>query len=434
LGGSGQKKRSLLWRSHFRKDAGNLAMLFISIFIFYANLHVSPNLIDLFWFKRVGVTYLKCIVFVLRKILLRIFLTVVLSVVIIIIGIMAFINLSPQFGAAPEGDHLEKIKQSKNYSSGQFQNLIPTNMDLNLRSGSSVMYEWLFQGNDRSPAKPLPTAFEQAAADSALQVTWFGHSAILLEIDGKKLLLDPMLGEAAAPVSFMTRRFDYQQAIDLDSIPTVDAAIISHDHYDHLDYQSIKALKDRVGHFYTALGVGAHLQRWGVDASKITEMDWWENAMHDGLEFVAAPARHFSGRGIADRNKTQWASWIIIGRSEKVYFSGDSGYGPHFKEIGEKYGPFDFAMMECGQYNERWEAIHMMPEQTVQAGLDVEAKKLMPIHWGAFNLSLHSWTDPVERALKAAENRDVEVLTPVIGKKFALSEASQNQESWWKSY
>jgi L-ascorbate metabolism protein UlaG (beta-lactamase superfamily) len=371
---------------------------------------------------------------VLRKILLKIFLTVVLSLVIIIIGIMAFINLAPQFGASPEGEHLEKIKQSENYSSGQFQNLIPTSMDMNLRSGSSVMYEWIFQGNNRVPSKPLPTTFGFNAADTALQVTWFGHSAVLLEIDGKKLLLDPMLGDAAAPVSFMTRRFDYQQAINLDSIPTVDAVIISHDHYDHLDYPSIKALKDRVGHFYTALGVGAHLQRWGVDPSKITEMDWWETAMHENLKLIAAPARHFSGRGISDRNKTQWASWIIIGKKEKVYFSGDSGYGPHFKEIGEKYGPFDFAMMECGQYNERWEAIHMMPEQTVQAGLDVQAKKMMPIHWGAFNLALHSWTDPVERALNAAENHDVEVLTPVIGKKFALSEANQNQESWWRSF
>jgi len=347
---------------------------------------------------------------------------------------MAFIKLAPQFGAPPTGAHLKKIEKSENYQSGQFQNEITTTMDIGFSSGSKLMYEWMFEGKDREPARPIPTSFNNNIFDTALQVTWFGHSAILLEIDGKKLLLDPMLGDAAAPVSFMTRRFDYQQAINIDSIPSVDAVIISHDHYDHLDYPSIRALKDRVGHFYTALGVGSHLQRWGVDPSKITEMDWWETAMHEGLEFIAAPARHFSGRGISDRNKTQWASWIIIGKNEKVYFSGDSGYGPHFKEIGEKYGPFDFAMMECGQYNERWEAIHMMPEQTVQAGLDVHAKKLMPIHWGAFNLSLHSWTDPVERALKAAKNQNVEVLTPVIGKKFALSEANQNQESWWRSF
>jgi L-ascorbate metabolism protein UlaG (beta-lactamase superfamily) len=346
---------------------------------------------------------------------------------------MAFINLAPQFGAPPSGEHLEKIQQSKNYQSGQFQNLIPTTMDLGFKSGSKVMYEWLFKGKDREPSQRLPTSFDHSAVDTALQVTWFGHSAILLEIGGRKLLIDPMLGDAAAPVSFMTRRFDYQHPIMIDSIPAVDAVIISHDHYDHLDYQSIMALKDRVGHFYTALGVGSHLKKWGVESSKITEMDWWQSAKHDELEFIAAPARHFSGRGISDRNKTQWASWIIIGKSERVYFSGDSGYGPHFKEIGERYGPFDFAMMECGQYNERWEAIHMMPEQTVQAGLDVNTKKLMPIHWGAFNLSLHSWTDPVERALKAAERHDIEVLTPVIGNAFTLSETGANQSTWWRS-
>ena len=240
-----------------------------------------------------------------------------------------------------------------------------------------------------------------------------------------------MLGNAAAPVSFMTNRFAYEVPIDLESIPHVDAIILSHDHYDHLDYPSIMKLKDKVDHFFTPLGVGSHLIRWGVDESKITELDWWESKTIDNIQLVATPARHFSGRGISDRNKTQWASWAIIGEKERIFFSGDSGYGPHFKEIGEKYGPFDFAMMECGQYNERWEAIHMMPEQTIQASIDVKSNLMMPIHWSAFNLSLHSWTDPVERAVKAAQTQGVNILTPQIGLRFSPGLEIKN-EFWWR--
>lgn len=346
---------------------------------------------------------------------------------------MAFVNFAPQFGAAPQGDHLNRIMQSENFSNGQFQNQIPTFMDLGFRNGSKVMYEWIFNAEGREPSQPIPVAFKPASdiSDSTLSVVWYGHSAVLLKMDGKKILLDPMLGEAAAPVSFMTRRFQYQEPIQLDKFSDIDAVIISHDHYDHLDYKSILKLKDKVQHFFTALGVGAHLKRWGVDSTKITELDWWESVNYDHLQFVAAPARHFSGRGLNDRNKTQWASWIIAGKKEKVYFSGDSGYGPHFKEIGERYGPFDFAMMECGQYNLRWEAIHMLPEQTIQAGKDIKCKSLMPIHWGAFNLSLHTWTEPVERALKAADS-EIDVITPTIGEEINPTHHQGRPNHWWR--
>jgi L-ascorbate metabolism protein UlaG (beta-lactamase superfamily) len=269
--------------------------------------------------------------------------------------------------------------------------------------------------------------------DSTLKITWFGHSAILLQIDGKNILIDPMLGNAAAPVPFMTKRFPYVQSLDLDVLPEIDAIIISHDHYDHLDYQTILVLKEKVKHFYTPLGVGSHLRSWGVDASKITELDWWQSTDFEGLRFVATPARHFSGRSISDRNKTQWSSWVIVGAKEKIYFSGDSGYGPHFREIGTKYGPFDFAMLECGQYNERWEAIHMLPEQTVQAALDLKCKRMMPIHWGAFNLSLHSWTDPVERVTEAAAKHNLDVIVPVIGRRFSPAEDKFDTSYWWKA-
>lgn len=356
-----------------------------------------------------------------------------LAAVVLVLSIITFIKSAPQFGTPPKGTHLENISKSANYGKDQFKNLIPTNMDLDFKSGMSVMYDFLFKTGKREPDKALPVQFDNDAnndQDSLSIITWYGHSAILLEIDGKKILIDPMLGPAASPVPFMTKRFNYESPIDLESIPEIDAIILSHDHYDHLDYQSIMKLKDKVGHFYTPLGVGSHLLRWGIEKSRITELDWWETASIDGIQIVATPARHFSGRGITDRNKTQWASWVIAGEKEKIYFSGDSGYGPHFKEIGGKYGPFDFAMMECGQYNERWETIHMMPEQTIQASVDVHSKSMMPIHWGAFNLSLHSWTDPVERAIKAAHLQDVNIITPQIGQRFSPGIMEEN-DTWW---
>ena len=368
------------------------------------------------------------------KILVRTVIAVILILVILSLSIMTFIKTSPQFGSSPSGVHLEKISKSTNYGKDQFKNLIPTSMDMNFRKGMGVMYEWIFNSDGREPDKPLPVEFDAASKtspDSLSHITWYGHSAILLEIDGKKILIDPMLGKAASPVPFMTKRFAYQVPINLETIPKIDAVILSHDHYDHLDYPSIMKLKDRVDHFYTPLGVGSHLVRWGVEESRITEMDWWESANMDELQLIAAPARHFSGRGISDRNKTQWASWIINSKNESIYFSGDSGYGPHFKEIGEKYGPFDFAMMECGQYNEQWEAIHMMPEQTIQASMDVQSKKMMPIHWSAFNLSLHSWIEPAERAAKAAEENNVNMITPKIGLRFSPGLMEENQ-MWWR--
>lgn len=347
---------------------------------------------------------------------------------------MAFIKFSPQFGDVPKGTHLEKISKSVNYGGNKFINLIPTSMNMTPKDMWVTMRDFASGGKDRSPANALPTQFDNnlsSPSDTLAQIVWYGHSAISLEIDDKLILIDPMFGKTASPVPFMTKRFAYSDPIDLNLIEKVDAVILSHDHYDHLDYPSIIQLKDRVGHFYTPLGVGSHLLSWGVEESKITELDWWESAELENIGIISAPARHFSGRGLTDRNKTQWASWIIQGKNENIYFSGDSGYGPHFKEIGERFGPFDFAMMECGQYNEKWEAIHMMPEQTVQASLDVRAKRMMPIHWSAFNLSLHSWTDPVERAVKAAETHGVDIITPLIGDKFSPGDKLMENSRWW---
>ena len=352
-------------------------------------------------------------------------------------SVVLFIQFAPQFGASPSGQHLEQLKNSKNYQGNEFKNLVTTEMGLSFSQMVGTMYKWLFEDNGQTPKKPLPTELtlpHHEDHDSVTQVTWFGHSAILLEIDGKNLLIDPMLGPAASPVPFLSKRFPYQEPINLENLPEIDAIIISHDHYDHLDYPSIKYLKDKTDHFFVPLGVGSHLKEWEVEGHKITELDWWQSVRFDNLELVATPARHFSGRTFSDRNKTLWASWVILGSKDKIFFSGDGGYFNGFKEIGDKYGPFDFTMIECGQYNENWAAIHMMPEESVQAHIDVRGKVMMPIHWCAFNLSLHSWKDPVERLMKKAKEENVQVSFPVIGNKFNIDTLPSEGPQWWRAH
>lgn len=344
---------------------------------------------------------------------------------------MAFIAFAPQFGQAPKGSHLEQIRQSPNYNkeSDVFINQITTTLDMNMSKLGETLNEFIFSKNTKPP-KPLPSVFENLhLQDSLPHITWFGHSAILLEIDQYRILLDPMLGPSASPISFFGRRFKNENKIPIDSIDNIDAILISHDHYDHLDYPSIQKLKTVTKKFFVPLGVGAHLEKWGVDPDSIEELDWWDETTLNSLQLAFTPARHFSGRAISDRNKTIWGSWVIKGKSSKIYFSGDSGYGPHFEEIGNKYGPFDFAMMECGQYNQKWIDIHMMPDQTIQATIDLKAGKMMPIHWGAFQLSVHTWDDPVIQAKKFAKNENLEFVTPIIGVRISLQESTT---SWWE--
>ena len=347
-------------------------------------------------------------------------------------GVFVFTKIAPQFGQPPKGEHLEQIKKSPNYGDEGFLNPINTEM----ASGWDLLKtipKFLFAKNG-SPNDSIPVRFEkpETPVDSLCYVTWYGHSAFLFEMQGKRILIDPMLGETAAPVSFGSSRFPYEQPIPIDELTNIDAVILSHDHYDHLDYGTIRKLNSEVVHFYTALGVGSHLQFWGIAREKISELDWWDTADLDGLKLVAAPARHFSGRGITDRNATQWCSWVIKGEHHNLYFSGDGGYGPHFDEIGEKYGPFDLAMMECGQYNQAWKDIHMMPEKSVKAGLEVGGKLLMPIHWGAFNLAIHEWTEPIRRFKSASEELDAPMVHPYIGERFSLGEEFPREE-WWEA-
>ncbi|MEP2671416.1 MAG: MBL fold metallo-hydrolase [Cyclobacteriaceae bacterium] len=360
-----------------------------------------------------------------------------IALLLFLVGFI-FMQLSPQFGGKPSKASIARYEKSGHYENGVFVNEIPTSMEMGFGKMMSVLKDYIAGVPNNAPKHPLPVQSIDSLdivnrPDTTTRVTWFGHSAFLLEIQGKNILIDPMFGDTPSPHPWLGRsRFTNGLPIEIEKLPKIDAVIFSHDHYDHLDYGSILKLKDKVGQFYTPLGIGNHLSAWGVPPENIHELNWWDEIKHEDLTFKCAPARHFSGRGLGDRFSTLWASWVIQGTSHNIYFSGDSGYGPHFKTIGEKYGPFDFAMMECGQYDTRWDNIHMMPEETAQAAVDVNAKLFMPIHWGAFVLALHTWKDPIERVTKKAEELGMPISTPQIGEPIILELAEKPQSRWWE--
>ncbi|MEQ9287475.1 MAG: MBL fold metallo-hydrolase [Cyclobacteriaceae bacterium] len=363
----------------------------------------------------------------------------VLGVVLILaLIIFLFIQLSPEFGGKASHDQKDAYALTTHFKQGKFENELPTPMNLSFSQYVSLLKKYIVGVPNNAPENKLPVQKLDSTAvvdhpDSLTTITWFGHSAFLLQMQGQTILLDPMFGDVPAPHPWLgNKRFSNGLPIEIDRLPKIDAVIFSHDHYDHLDYGSVVKLKDKVQKFYVPLGLAAHLTEWGVPTESIHELNWWDEIEHEGITLACTPARHFSGRGLTDRFSTFWCSWAIIGSSKKIYFSGDSGYGPHFKAIGEKYGPFDFAMMECGQYNELWHNIHMMPEETAQASVDVQAKLMMPIHWGSFVLALHTWSDPVERLSKKATELNQPFVIPQIGLPLVLEHEELPDSRWWR--
>ncbi|MGO4694583.1 MBL fold metallo-hydrolase [Paenibacillus sp. 2TAB26] len=358
----------------------------------------------------------------------------IIAVVIVVVYLV--LQYYPAFGAAQSKERRQQLSRSNQYGRKKFINAIPTAMDTTTSEKLKLLVQFMKGNKMTRPSKALVVESMSegyGAGQHQPKLTWFGHSAALLAIDGKTLLLDPMFGKAPSPFPFIGgKRFSDKLPFEMEQLPMIDAVLISHDHYDHLDYGSIVKLKDKVRRFIVPLGVAPHLVRWGVDPSLIEEHDWWDEFSYEGIQLACTPARHFSGRSLTDRDATLWCSWVIHGREARIFFSGDSGYGPHFKEIGDKYGPFDLTLMECGQYDERWAAIHMMPEETVQAHLDVRGKIMIPIHWGAFTLAMHDWTDPVERAVKAAKEMKTRISTPKIGETVLLQAAEYPSSAWWR--
>jgi L-ascorbate metabolism protein UlaG (beta-lactamase superfamily) len=349
--------------------------------------------------------------------------------------IFIFVNFAPQFGKENKGKDLERLKLSPNFRNRKFQNvettIVTKHMDFR------IIPKFFTSGN-KVPSAPLPMhmidpkQFLQSDQHTC-RITWFGHSAVFLEMDGMKIFIDPMLGTTPSPHSRIgSKRFNKALPLSTDLIPDPDLVLLSHDHYDHLDYGTIMKLKNRVRKFIVPLGVGAHLISWGIERKKITELDWWDVAEFGGIRFTSTPSRHFSGRSLLDRDKTLWCSYVIHGKNDKIFFGADSGYdGNTYKKIGDTYGPFDLAMLECGQYGEHWPEIHMMPEEVVQASIDLNAKVLMPIHWAAFKLALHPWDEPIRRLKHKADEMNVRLTTPIIGES-VIPGKFEPAERWWE--
>ncbi|MEO0900616.1 MAG: MBL fold metallo-hydrolase, partial [Bacteroidota bacterium] len=344
----------------------------------------------------------------------------------------------PQFGGKATEEQKKEYTKSKNYKDEIFVNTNEVKLDMSFGDMMKSLVGFLRKQPNSVPAKGLDVVkmdslqIVNSSAPSTLY--WFGHSSFLLQLQDKVILIDPMFGEVPAPHPLLgNKRFSTELPLEVEKIPEIDMVILSHDHYDHLDYGSIQKLKDKVKMFYAPLGVGVHLEEWGVEKERIVELDWWQETAYKDVKLVCTPAQHFSGRGFSDRAKTLWSSWVIQSNGENIFFSGDSGYAEHFKQIGEKYGPFDFAMIECGQYNRLWPDIHMFPEETAQAGVDVKAERIMPIHWGAFKLALHTWTDPIKRVAKKSEELGVKLVAPKIGEPIFFKQ-DMALNPWWEAY
>jgi L-ascorbate metabolism protein UlaG (beta-lactamase superfamily) len=308
-------------------------------------------------------------------------------------------------------------------------------LDMSITDFFSTTWEFLFTRNDRTPQVQLPVRPVDLSqmthpGDDQLRATWLGHSALMINIDGFRILTDPVFEKRVSLLG--PTRFNGEVPLEIDRLPEIDAVIISHDHYDHLNKLSIRLLKDKAKCFIVPIGVGARLEKWGVAGHQIIELDWWqEHRLENGLMVAATPAQHFSGRGLTDRNQTLWASYVIEAGHHRIFFSGDSGYFDGFKRIGTVYGPFDMTFIECGAYNPAWAEVHMFPEQTVQAHMDLKGKLLHPIHWGTFNLSLHPWYDPMERLTTAAAARGVATATPIVGDTTIFGERIPSAH-WWR--
>jgi L-ascorbate metabolism protein UlaG (beta-lactamase superfamily) len=334
------------------------------------------------------------------------------------------------FGKEPVGARADRMAASPQWSDGVFTNPQPLWNDV--KGSLTAMFS---ASPVTTPTEPIPvmtgdrSRFATPPA-TGLRITWLGHSTQLIEIDGVTVLSDPIFGGRASPFTWAGPEVWYAPPIPLTELPPLDAVVISHDHYDHLQIETIQALATLDTRFIVPLGVGAHLAYWGVPEARITEVDWWDRVSLGAVEIVATPARHASGRHLLDQNRTLWAGYALVGPEHRVYFSGDTGLFPDLDTIGERLGPFDVTMIEVGAYNQAWPDWHMGPEQAVRANMMARGALLMPVHWGLWSLASHGWTEPVERVLVEAQARDVATFVPRPGQSIEPG-ALPEQEQWW---
>jgi L-ascorbate metabolism protein UlaG (beta-lactamase superfamily) len=335
-------------------------------------------------------------------------------------------------GGVVEGERLTRASRSLQWHESRFGNPLPRVDSTMLKT----LVAFAFGGSAyRVPSASLPVQTRHRAdyhnpPTSGLRVTWLGHSTLLLEIDGAHVLIDPVWGERVSPFSFMGPKRFHAPPLAMSELPEVDVVVISHDHYDHLDLPTVKALRDRHVRWVVPLGVGAHLQAWGIPINEITELDWWEDTRVGDLTLTATPARHFSGRGLNDADRTLWSGWAIVTAAHRVFYSGDTAMHEEFDDIGARLGPFDLTMIEAGAYDARWADVHLGPEQAVEAHRLVGGRVMLPVHWGLFDLALHGWTEPIERVYVAAEAAQVTLAMPQPGAMIEPA-AMGVQQRWW---
>lgn len=343
----------------------------------------------------------------------------------------------PQFGMPMAGERLQRAQANANYRDGHFVNLEPE-----APSTTSLLEYTLRQlsGDEvREPPSPIPVQAVNPALLTApppargLRAFWIGHASTYVEVDGLRLLLDPVFAERVSPLPVGPRRF-HAPPIALTDLPKIDLVLISHDHYDHLDMGTVRQLSRRGSRFLVPLGIGAHLERWGVPPAQIDELEWWQERTLGGVRVVCTPTRHYSGRGLDNRSSTLWSSWSVVGPQHRFFYSGDTGYGQLFRDIGARLGPFDMAFIKVGAYGPgaAWTDIHMTPEQAVQVHLDVRARRMFPVHWSTFNLAYHAWDEPIKRTLAEASRLGVDLVTPRVGEMVDADRPFKSAR-WWES-
>lgn len=360
-------------------------------------------------------------------------------VLIAVLAIATFLYMKQEkFGKAPSGDHLALISQSPNYKDGSFKNLSTTPDLSEGHSYASIMKDQFFVKHPRTaPTDSIPSEKTDLFSldENEDVLIWFGHSSYFIQLDGKKILVDPVFSGNASPIPGTVKSFAGTERYTPEDIPDVDYLIISHDHYDHLDHKTIKALESKVGQVICGLGVGSHFQEWGYTSDKIQEQDWNQSIEVDSNYTIhTLPARHFSGRGFARKN-TLWASYLIESPTMKIYVGGDSGYDTFFTEIGERFGSIDLVILDNGQYNDGWKEIHMHPDQVLQAAHDLNAQNLFPVHSSKYVLAMHPWDEPLNRisTLNSENTKPIPLFTPIIGTKTVLSDSSFSFSNWWEN-
>ncbi len=341
-------------------------------------------------------------------------------------------------GKKPAGLRLERMKTSPLWHGEGFQNIHPIMPGLKVPGvAPPTISEFICGGNRRVPTAPLPSIDPRAAwarpSDTGLRATWLGHSTVLIEIDGLRVLTDPVWGPRASPSRLIGPKRFQPVPIKLSALPPLDVVLVSHDHYDHLDYPTIRELAKREVPFVTSLGVGAHLEAWGVPAARIHEIDWWESwsLPNADLTITAAPSQHFSGRGLKDRNATLWSSLAIRSKKHSVFFSGDTGLTSEYAAIRERLGPFDLVMLEVGAFHPSWGHIHLGAEHALEAHTLLGGGAFLPVHWGTFSLAMHAWDEPVETLLSLAKNRDAQLVMPRLGDAVEPSQV-ESVTPWWR--